>query len=67
MLSKQSDVEKLSIFLIGRLISSRGLSFAMMLIVIGYCVYDFIPIIGDEIIRPLAQGAGAWLKTLLFH
>jgi hypothetical protein len=67
MLGKQSDVEKFSILVAARLISSRGLSFTLALAVVGYCIYSFVPIIGDEIIRPLAQDAGTFLRALLFH
>jgi hypothetical protein len=62
----RSDVEKLLILAVQRLVSSRGLSFVIALTIIGYCIYDFVPIVGDEIIRPLAQEAGANLKLVLF-
>jgi len=65
MLGK-SDVEKFLILTVQRVVSSHGLSFVILLTIIGYCIYDFVPIVGDEIIRPLAQEAGSNLKALLF-
>jgi hypothetical protein len=62
----RSDVEKLLILAVQRVVSSRGLSFVILLTIIGYCIYDFVPIVGDEIVRPLAQEAGANLKLALF-